>query len=244
MSLTLQNLRSLTPGVEPAGLAPGQICFNVADRVMYVGNGGNDKVAYGGTSVPGIPGEGWFSVPLSFEGQTGFYIIDPAFYGDFPLDGEVLTWDADLFRVVWRPNSTPTAYLTTNAAVAAAPGSDLTSKISNAIGATPVSGDSVVVTGNPGDPYQAFYQYLSGVWTFAASYAPPLASEVPVAPIPGVSATTVQGALESIQTSVVAAQTTASTALTVANNALPKAGGTMTGNINFTNGQPVDAGTF
>jgi hypothetical protein len=37
---------------------------------------------------------------------------------------------------------------------------------------------------------------------------------------------------------------TANNALAVANAALPKAGGPMTGNISFNNGQPVDAGTF
>jgi len=37
---------------------------------------------------------------------------------------------------------------------------------------------------------------------------------------------------------------TANNALAVANAALPKSGGTMTGNIAFNNGQPVDAGTF
>lgn len=244
MALTLQNLRATVPGVEPVALSPGQLCFNLPDRVLFVGDGSNFKTPYGGTPVPGVPGEGWFSVPLAFGGAAGIYVVDPAFYGDLPVDGQVLTWDAGLNRVVWSDNSNQAAYLVSNADVDAAPGADLTTKISNAIGQTPVSGDSVIVTGVSGDTYQAFYQFISGFWVYAASYAPPLASEVPIAPVPGLTATNTQGAIEEVFGAAQAAQTTASNALIVANNALPKAGGTMTGNIQFTNGQPVDAGSF
>lgn len=244
MALTLQNLRAETPGVQPASLSPGQLCFNVADKIMFVGDGSDFKTPFGSPPVPGSPGEGWFSVPLTFSDIGDFYVIDPSFYGDIPIDGEVLTWDADLRRVVWSENTASTVYLVSNAEVAAAPGPDLTTKISNAIGATPLIGDSVIVTGQSEDTYQAFYQYIAGDWVFASAYAPPLASQVPISPIAGILASNVQEALEEIQNTAEAAQTTASIAVTVANNALPKSGGTMEGEIGFSNGQPVDAGTF
>jgi hypothetical protein len=49
---------------------------------------------------------------------------------------------------------------------------------------------------------------------------------------------------DSAQNTANAAFVSANNALTVANAALPKAGGTMTGDINFVSGQPVDAGSF
>lgn len=225
-------------------LSPGQLCFNVADREMFVGDGTDTKKSYDGTAVPGVPGLGWFSVPLSFSETDNYYVVNPSYYGQIPLDGEVLTWDSTLNRVVWKDSPAPTSYLTTNAAVDAAPGADITSKISSALGITPTEGDSAIVSGTSGDTYQAFYQYVGGFWTYAASYAPPLASEVPIAPIPGLTATNTQDAIEEVLGIADAAQTTASNALTVANNALPKSGGTMTGNIQFADGQPVDAGPY
>lgn len=242
--LTLQNLRAESPGVQPQYLSPGQLCFNVSDKVMFVGDGTDNKTSYDGTVVPGVPGLGWFSTPLSFNEVDNYYVVNPAYYGDVPLDNQVLTWDAGLNRVVWRDSPAPVSYLTTNAAVAAAPGVDVSSKISNALGITPSEGDSAIVSGVSGDTYQALYQFVSGNWVYAASYAPPLASEVPVDPIPGLTATNTQNAIVEVFGEAQAAQTTASNALTVANNALPKTGGTMSGNIQFTDGQPVDAGSF
>lgn len=242
--LTFQNLRAESPGVQPQYLSPGQLCFNVADKVMFVGDGTDNKTSYDGTVVPGVPGLGWFSTPLSFNEVDNYYVVNPAYYGDTPVDGDVLTWDAGLNRVVWKDSLVPTSYLTTNAAVAAAAGADLSSKISNALGITPSEGDSAIVTGVSGDTYQALYQFVSGFWVYAASYAPPLASEVPVTPVPGLTATNTQDAIEEVLSIAEAAQTTSSNALTVANNALPKSGGIMSGNIQFADGQPVDAGPY
>ena len=53
----------------------------------------------------------------------------------------------------------------------------------------------------------------------------------------GIPATTVQDAIDQTWDE-------ASNALAVASSCLPLAGGTMTGDITFNNGQPIDAGTF
>lgn len=238
--LTVQNLRATTPGVQPASLLPGQLCFNVIDKLMFVGDGSNFKTSYEGTAVPGVPGEGWFSTPLSFDGNETYYIINPSYYGDIPVDGQVLAWDAALGRVVWKnddPGVASTAYLTTSVEVAAAPGVDLSTKISNALGITPKEGDSVTVSGTSHEPFTGFYQFLSGVWVFAALHAPPLASEVPLNPILGLPASHVQAGIR--ETFNLAKQIEIT-----ANEALPRSGGTMTGDINFNNNQPVDAGLF
>jgi hypothetical protein len=317
MSISLQQLRSSTPGVEPLSLQPGQICFNVADKLMFVGDGTNFKTSFDGSQVPGVVGGGWFAVPLTFSELNNYYIVSPEYYGDIPTDGQVLSWDATSNRTVWVDqggDSEPIAYLTTNTAVNSAVGPDVSTKISNALGVTPKEGDSVIVSGNPGDTYQGFYQFISGNWVFAAQYAVPRASQVPLSSIPGLSASDVQSGIaatfslaqsasntannaqsdanqaltdaENARLEAVAAQNTADTALSeansaqadataaqdtanvaltnsntaltnsvnavndaaaalnAANSALPLTGGTMTGDINFVNGQPVDAGSF
>jgi hypothetical protein len=317
MSISLQQLRSLTPGVEPFSLQPGQICFNLADRLMFVGDGSNFKTSFDGSQVLGELGGGWFAAPLSFSELNNYYVVSPQYYGDLPIDGQVLSWDAATGQTVWVDqggDSEPTAYLTTNLAVNSAPGLDTNAKISNALGVTPKEGDSVVVTGASGDPYQGFYQFITGSWVFAAQYAIPEASQITLSPIPDLFANNVQVGIaetfslaqaangiandalsdatqalidaenarleavdaqttannalleaNSAQADATAAQDTANIALTnsntalvnsvnavndagaalnVANAALPRAGGTMTGDISFNNGQPVDAGTF
>jgi hypothetical protein len=316
MSISLQQLRSVTPGVQPASLAPGQICFNIADRVMYVGDGSNFKTSFDGSQVPGVPGAGWFSAPLTFNQLGEYYIVEPQYYGDIPVSGQVLTWDSVSGHAIWSDAGRVggVAYYTTNAAVAAAPGLGANEKISNALGITAEEGDSVVVTGSPGDLYQGYYQFNVGNWIFSAQYAFPTATQVPLAPIAGLSASTVQAGIatsytlaatanaaainatnlanegiadaaaaqatadgsiliaqnalqeaDSAQQDATAAQSTANLALAaaqlaetksddavqtadsafaLASGALQKSGGTMTGNIVFNNGQPVDAGTF
>ena len=223
--LTLQNLRAVTPGVAPTSLASGQLCFNIPDRLMFVGDGSDFKTPFNGTPVAGVAGQGWFSLPIGFPQLSEYFIDNPSVFGDIPNNNQVLTWDSTLNRVVWADGGGEPgpgeggAYLTTNAAVAAAPGSDTSAKISNALGITPSEGYSVIVSGVSGDTYQAFYQYLSGFWVFAASYAPPMASEVPVSAIPGLSATTVQNALAEIFGIASDAQTESATAIATANSA-------------------------
>lgn len=344
--MILQNLRSTTPGVTPPTLAPGQLCFNLADELMFVGDGSNFYTSFSGTQAPAPPGSGWFAFPLSLDGFSTYFLLNPEEYGPAPTDNQILAYSGSIGKPVWKNASTfggNSVYPTTNAAVAAAPGATVSEKISAAIGATPVEGDSAIVAGVPGDTYQGLYLFQTGVWTFAAGYANPLAIEVPYNnTVSGLIASTVQAALDELAAGklnvasnvpfngavlswnagnsvwidpatnfptaaqvsfdpsgtglpvfadtvqealtltwqaannaqidatqalldATAAQTTANVALnnsidavnaannavatannalTVANAALPKAGGTMTGDINFNNGQPVDAGLF
>ena len=325
MAITLQNLRSVTPGVKPPSLLPGQLCFNVSDEVMFVGDGSSTFTSFDGTVQPAPSGGGWFSVPLNLSGLSGFFLENPEVYSPAPTNNQVLTFSSSLGKPVWQNASgsgSVTAYVTTDAAVAAAPGVSVSAKISNALGITPVEADSAIVQGVPGDIYQGLYLFSSGNWEFAAGYANPIAIQVPYNnAVSGLVATTVQAALDELAATKLniasnipsagqilswngsslvwinsasgfptaaqvsydpsgtglpswannvqdaltstwtladGAQTTANNAVTAANNAvstannalavanaaLPKAGGTMTGDISFNNGQPVDAGTF
>jgi hypothetical protein len=342
MGMILQNLRSTTPGVAPSELAPGQLCFNVADDVMFIGDGSSFQTSFDGAQTPVPLGTGWFSLPLTLSGLSPYLLQNPEWYGDIPADGDVLTFSSGTGKPVWLPTgAVSSAYATTNAAVAAAPGGSTSAKISNALAITPVEKDTAIVSGAPGDQYQGYYIFMSGNWTFAAGYADPTAIQVPYNnSLSGLVATTVQAALDELSSSklnkavntpavgqvlswsisgplwvnetdvyptaaqvsynnsisgipatnvqdaltltwqragdalqeansaqedATAAQETAnialnnsntalvnsvnavndaSAALNVANSALPRAGGTMTGDIVFHGGQPVDAGTF
>jgi hypothetical protein len=346
MALTVQNLRAVGPGVEPASLLPGQIAFNITEKVLYVGDGSNFKTFFDGHQDPAPTDGGWFEVPLGYQGLGDFYLLNPEQYGPVPTNGQILAYSSVTGKPYWEDASDlggSAVYTTTNAAVAAAPGATTSEKISAAIGATPIEADSAIVTGLPGQTYQGLYLFKSGNWVFAAGYADPTAIQVPYDnAISGLVATTVQAALdelaaskldiasnapsngnilswsgglplwvteeslyptadqvsfdpastglpsfadtvqealtltwqladdakseaETAQADATSAQNTANLALTNANNALsnstnavstannalavanaalPKAGGTMTGNIAFSSGQPVDAGTF
>jgi hypothetical protein len=239
MSITVQNLRAVNPGVQPASLLEGQIAFNITDRVLFVGDGSNFKTEFDGTQVATTPGEGWYAMPMDFAGLDNFFVPNPAYWGDTPTNEQVLSWDAAAGHPVWSTTGQDVSvnYITTNALVDAAPGSDTSTKISAALGVTPAESDSVIVQGDPGDAYQGFYQFISGFWVFSAQNAFPTAAQVPVDESVFPLGSTVQLALENLSTLVTAAQATADAAL-------PKAGGTMTGFINFANGQPVDAGSF
>ena len=346
MTLTVQNLRAVSPGVEPSALLPGQIAFNIPDKVFYVGDGSSLKTSFDGTQSPGVPGEGWFSMPLSYTGLGQFYLYNPEEYGPPATNGQVLAYSGASGKPYWADAAIlggATVYTTTNADVAAAPGSSTSAKISAAIGATPVEADSAIVSGLPGQTYQGLYLFQSGNWVYAAGYADPTAIQVPYSnTVSGLVASTVQAAIDelaaskldvatnspangqilswspsgplwvsassiyptaddvsfdpsgtglpsfantvqealtltwgladsaqddanSAQNDATSAQNTANLALTnantaltnstnavntannalsVANAALPKAGGTMTGDIAFHNGQPVDAGSY
>jgi hypothetical protein len=239
MSLSLQNLRAVTSGVEPASLLPGQLCFNLVDKIVYIGNNSGFKTSFDGTQVTGTPDLGWYSMPMDFTSLSNYFVPNPSYWGQVPLDKQVLSWSAVDGHPVCSSSGqeVPINYITTNSLVNAAPGSDTSTKISAALGVTPVESDSVIVQGSPGDTYQGFYQFISGFWTFSAQNAFPTASQVPVDEDVFPLGSTVQLALENLSTLVTAAQATAE-------EALSKSGGTMTGIINFVNDQPVDAGSF
>lgn len=346
MAINVQNLRAIGPGIEPSSLLPGQIAFNITDRVLFVGDGSAVKTSFDGTQAPGVADGGWFSMPLNYPSLTEFFLANPEEYGPPAVNGQILAYSSTSGKPYWADASilgSSAVYTTTNAAVVSAPGSTTSAKISAAIGVTPVEADSAIVSGAPGDTYQGLYLFQAGNWVYAAGYADPTAIQVPYSnTVSGLVATTVQAAIDelsatklevasntpadgnvlswalgapvwispssvyptaadvsfdptgtglpsfantvqealvltwqladSAQTDATAAQadatsaqntanlaltnanaalsnstnavTTANNALAVANAALPLAGGTMTGNINFNNGQPVDAGSY
>jgi hypothetical protein len=231
--INIQVLRLQDPGNQPPYLLPGQIAVNMPDQVIFVGNSTDFKSPYDGPTVPGVPGQGWFSAPLNPESLEYLYLVSPNFYGQAPSDDDYLKWDATLGHLVWTSSSGSSAaiYVTNNAAVAAAPGASVSSKITSALGLTPDAGDTVIVSGNPGDLYEGYYGFTGGAWQFASHYAFPTAAQVSYDnTASGLTATNVQSALTEVAQIALAA--------------LPLAGGTMLGYITFLDGQPVDAGTF
>jgi len=232
MAISIQNLRAVDTGVEPASLLPAQLAFNTTDKVVYVGDGTNFKTSFDGTQVPATPGGGWYSMPMDLSSLSGYYIINPEFYGNVPQDRYTLTWNAGVDHAVWAPLG-GNVYLTTNAVVAATPGATLTQKINFINNVAPLEGDTTIVVGTPGQTYEGLYFYDGGTstWVLGAHYAYPLASDVPYDnTASGLASDNVQGAIDEVET--------------IASDALPKSGGTMTGDIVFNNGQLVDAGTY
>ena len=83
MAAVVQNLRTTDPAKVPAGLASGQVAFNLANKWMFVGVGGNEILlpngqpvaSYGGTlTVLGVPN---VAVPAKPTG-AGYEIFDLA----------------------------------------------------------------------------------------------------------------------------------------------------------------------
>ena len=70
MSINIQNYRSLVSGEAPEGLLPGQVAFNLADMVQFVGYGGDVNYDVNGDPVlpPPAAGEGWKAYSLSGGG--------------------------------------------------------------------------------------------------------------------------------------------------------------------------------
>ena len=243
MALTVQNLRAVGPGVEPASLLPGQIAFNVTDKVLFVGDGSSVKTAFDGTQTPGVPGEGWYAMPMDFASLGDYYVANPGIYGDVPTDQQVLTWSTSLNHPIWTSGGGGgggnQVYVVTNTQVASASGATTSDKITAAIGvASPDEGDVTIVTGLPDDVYEGLY-FFTTEWVKGAAYAYPSASEVIYdnAAHPTLTAT-VQGAIDDLDDGLIAttaiantANSTANSALSIASAALPKAGGTMTGTI-------------
>ena len=79
MTIAIQNFRSTETGSEPDSLLPGQIAFNLVDKVLYIGDGSNYKTDFGGNQVAGITGNGWYAMPMDFASLSNFYALNPAF---------------------------------------------------------------------------------------------------------------------------------------------------------------------
>lgn len=247
MSLTVQNLRAVGTGIEPTSLLPGQIAFNITDKVLYVGDGSSFKTDFQGNQVPGVPGEGWYAMPMDFASLGSYYVANPAVYGDTPTDQQVLTWSDALNHPIWTSGGGGgggnQVYVVTNAQVASASGTTTSDKITSAIGvASPDEGDVTIVTGLPDDVYEGLY-FFTTQWVKGASYAYPSASEVIYNNVahPTLGAT-VQAAINDLDDGLIAttaiantANSTATSALSIASAALPRAGGTMTGVLNTVN---------
>ena len=254
MALTVQNLRAVGPGTEPASLLPGQIAFNVTDKTLYVGDGSSFKTNFDGTQVAGVPGEGWYSMPMDFASLGDYYVANPLYYGDTPTDQQVLTWSTSLNHPIWTSGGGgggSQVYVVTNTQVASASGATTSDKITAAIGvASPDEGDVTIVTGLPDDVYEGLY-FFTTEWVKGAAYAYPSATEVIYDNTVTGLTPTVQGAIDDLDAGLTAttaiantANSTANSALSIANAALPKAGGTMTGaivaqNINVQSGYSV-----
>jgi hypothetical protein len=245
MALSVQNLRAVGTGVEPTSLLPGQIAFNVTDKVLYVGDETSTKTSFDGTSVPGTPGEGWYSMPMDFDSLSEYYVPNPGYYGDTPLDQQVLTWSTALNHPIWTSSGGVDGnhvYVVTNAQVAVAPGATTSDKINAAIGMvspSPDEGDVCIVTGLPDEVYEGLYFYTTA-WVKGAAYAYPSASEVIYNNTGTSLGATVQAAITDLNNGLISttaiantANSTANSALSVAAAALPRAGGVMTGNIQF-----------
>jgi hypothetical protein len=258
MALTVQNLRAVGTGVEPSSLLPGQVAFNLTDKILYVGDGSNFKTNFDGTQVAGTPGNGWYAMPMDFASLGDYYVANPGFYGDIPTDQQVLTWSTALNHPIWTNGGGSgggnQVYVVTNTQVASAPGATTSAKITAAIGvASPDEGDVTIVTGLPDDVYEGLY-FFTTEWVKGASYAYPSATEVIYDNTAHPSLTpTVQGAIDDLDDGLAAttaiantANSTANSALSIANAALPKAGGTMTGTIvsRNINVQPGNVITF
>jgi len=205
MTIKVLNLRSIIGGQQPTSLEAGELCFNLIDKLMFVGDGSNFKTNFSGVQTPGVPGLGWYSMPMDRSALDGYYIVNPEYYGNMPSDRYVLTWNSGVNHAVWSSLG-GNVYLTTNVAVVAAPGSTVTQKINSINSEPPLEGDTTIVAGVPGDEYEGLYVYDNGTtsWVLGAHYAYPLANEVPYNnAVSGLASDNVQGAIDNITTDFV-----------------------------------------
>ena len=61
----LQFLRSLNAGTSPVGLSVGEIAFNLSDKLLFVGSGGDTIVRLNGTTESVALGTGYFESDLT-----------------------------------------------------------------------------------------------------------------------------------------------------------------------------------
>ena len=129
MAITVLNLRSYIAGQKPTTLEAGQICINLVDNLMFIGNGSSSQSNFNGDSTPGTPGLGWFSMPLDAAGFGESFLVSPNAYGQMPVDGDTLQWNAGLDHLEWVSTSGPgggsAGFLMTNSDVVSAFGADV-----------------------------------------------------------------------------------------------------------------------
>jgi len=204
MAITVLNLRSFIAGQVPASLEAGQICFNLADKVMYVGDGANTNTDFNGGTTPGVPGSGYFSMPLDAAGFGESFLISPDAYGQMPADGDTLQWNSGLDHLEWVPGGSAgggsAGYLMTNSEVVSATGASVTAKI-NAVIAPAVAqdGNTAVVQGVSGDLYEGVYFFIDNTWEFGSFYAQPVAAAIEYSnTVSGLTANNVQDAIDEL----------------------------------------------
>jgi hypothetical protein len=68
----LQFLRSLNAGISPAGLSVGEIAFNLSDKKLFVGSGGDTIVRLDGTTESVAIGTGYFESDLTTTSANSY----------------------------------------------------------------------------------------------------------------------------------------------------------------------------
>ena len=103
MAIVQQQLRNSTASAQPGDLEPGQLAFNLADSLGYIGNGSNGKINIAGGVVTPAPtaGKGWLEFPLKAGDignlLKGTFVTNPSTLTPpvgAPSNGQVLTWSA------------------------------------------------------------------------------------------------------------------------------------------------------
>ena len=103
MAIVQQQLRNSTASAKPGDLEPGQLAFNLADSLGYIGNGSNGKTDIAGVVVTPAPtaGKGWLEFPLKAGDiatlLSGNFVTNPSTLTPPvfpPTNGQVLSWSA------------------------------------------------------------------------------------------------------------------------------------------------------
>ena len=101
MAIIQQQLRNSTASAKPGDLEPGQLAFNLADSLGYIGNGSTSKIDIAGGVVLPTPtaGKGWLEFPLKADQITTLlasnFVVNPSTLAPAvgaPTNGQVLTW--------------------------------------------------------------------------------------------------------------------------------------------------------